>query len=428
MHGCRRIACALIAVSVVMLFQSASLRLPSTFTAIAHETITAGVPFYSSAGGGSGSTVTRQKTSGKSADQKARFHTDALTAGRVAMPSSSSSSSSKTDQQRLRAAFLHSFSSYEQYAWGHDELKPLSKGANDVWGGFAITMVDALDTAWMLGFRAEFDRSVSWLATNLTLQRDHYVSVFEMSIRLLGGLLSGYDLSGDHRLLAKAAETGLALLPAFARVGLSRRSACSTRCELEHDAKPPRPSPATPSPFLSPHRRRAEHLLWQGLPSAQLNMRTGRPRSHTWASALILAEVGSVQLEFRRLVQLLRAHAGSLVSPEQLRGLEAAAASFDKVLASPSSSGLFGRFLGGGEYAINGGCDSFYEYILKIWLLGGQSEARYARKPRVRSYASEALRQKPCVRSLGSCRMCRRSLRLDMPGTSVCGSHPHRFA
>ena len=43
-------------------------------------------------------------------------------------------------------AFVHSWRAYERYAWGKDELKPVSAGANQAWGGFAVTMVDGLDT------------------------------------------------------------------------------------------------------------------------------------------------------------------------------------------------------------------------------------------------------------------------------------------
>ena len=38
---------------------------------------------------------------------------------------------------------------------------PLSNSSNDAWGGFAVTMIDALDTAHLLGFHAEFDEFIS---------------------------------------------------------------------------------------------------------------------------------------------------------------------------------------------------------------------------------------------------------------------------
>ena len=60
-------------------------------------------------------------------------------------------------------AFRHSWNGYERHAWGVDELRPLSNTSNDAWGGFAVTMIDGLDTAYLMGLRAEFSRAVGWL-------------------------------------------------------------------------------------------------------------------------------------------------------------------------------------------------------------------------------------------------------------------------
>jgi hypothetical protein len=219
----------------------------------------------------------------------------------------------------VREAFVHSWTAYERFAWGHDELKPLTNTSNDVWGGFAVTMIDCLDTAKIMGLDAEFERMVAFLDTNFTMQRDHYVNVFELSIRVLGGLLGAFDLSGgDPRLLRMADEAGTALLGAFPKDG-------------------------------------------DGLPAAELNIVKAHRRNHPWAGSN-LAEVGSVQLELGRLAAVLRAARGA-VPPR----LEAASRSISHVLRERSSNGLYPRGLAGSEsYAINGGADSFYEYLLKV--------------------------------------------------------------
>lgn len=51
-----------------------------------------------------------------------------------------------------RAEFLHAWRAYEQYAWGHDEFKPLSKAPHD-WHAETLYMtpVDALDTLLLMG-------------------------------------------------------------------------------------------------------------------------------------------------------------------------------------------------------------------------------------------------------------------------------------
>ena len=74
----------------------------------------------------------------------------------------------------------------------------MSGGFADNWGGVGMTLVDSLDTLWLLGLRAEFDEAAEWAIHNLTLRADSHVSVFEYNIRLLGGLLSAYELSGKQ--------------------------------------------------------------------------------------------------------------------------------------------------------------------------------------------------------------------------------------
>src|ERR1044071_2871029 len=52
----------------------------------------------------------------------------------------------------VKAEFLHAWNGYKQYAWGHDDLKPLSKGFKD-WYAEPLLMspVDALDTMVVMG-------------------------------------------------------------------------------------------------------------------------------------------------------------------------------------------------------------------------------------------------------------------------------------
>src|SRR3982074_2486314 len=85
---------------------------------------------------------------------------------------------------QIRSEFLHSWNGYKKYAWGHDDLKPLSKGYHDWYAEpLLMTPVDALDTMILMG--------------------------------LLGGLLSSYQLTGDQRLLNLATDLGRRLLPVF---------------------------------------------------------------------------------------------------------------------------------------------------------------------------------------------------------------------
>lgn len=106
-------------------------------------------------------------------------------------------------------------SSYKAYAWGRDELKPLSKRGQDNWGGMGVTLVDSLDTLWLMGMKKEFAEAREWVARDLSFANAGAVSVFETTIRELGGLLSAYELSRDKVFLDQATKLGDLLMPAF---------------------------------------------------------------------------------------------------------------------------------------------------------------------------------------------------------------------
>ncbi|TKA74062.1 hypothetical protein B0A49_03018 [Cryomyces minteri] len=121
---------------------------------------------------------------------------------------------SRRDQ--VKTAFERCWTAYREHAWMKDEVAPLSGGYRNGFGGWAATLIDNLDTLWIMEMKDEFEVAVS-AAVNVdlgvsTLQT---VNVFETTIRHLGGLLAAYDLSGDRRLLDKAGEVGDMLYVAF---------------------------------------------------------------------------------------------------------------------------------------------------------------------------------------------------------------------
>ncbi|CAI5980140.1 unnamed protein product [Closterium sp. NIES-65] len=136
----------------------------------------------------------------------------------------------------------HAWKGYRQYAWGMDELQPRTKTGANHFGGLGLTIVDSLDSLYLMGLTKEFNEakswvhppsksapipllflsflplpplSASWVHEKLFFEHDYDANVFETTIRILGGLLSAYDLSGDPMLLAKAKELADKLLPAF---------------------------------------------------------------------------------------------------------------------------------------------------------------------------------------------------------------------
>jgi mannosidase alpha-like ER degradation enhancer 2 len=132
------------------------------------------------------------------------------------VPASSAAIDKAEMANRVRQEFLHAWNAYKQYAWGHDELMPLSKSGRDWYGvPLYMTPVDALDTMILMGLQDEAAKTREYIVQNLSFDHDIYVKNFEITIRMLGGLLSSYQLTGDKRLLALADDLGKRLLPAF---------------------------------------------------------------------------------------------------------------------------------------------------------------------------------------------------------------------
>uniref|UniRef100_A0A6Q2Y631 alpha-1,2-Mannosidase n=1 Tax=Esox lucius TaxID=8010 RepID=A0A6Q2Y631_ESOLU len=135
--------------------------------------------------------------------------------------------------------FDHAYSNYMDHAYPADELMPLtcrgrvrglepSRGdVDDALGKFSLTLIDTLDTLVLLNKTTEFEAAVRRVLRDVRLDNDIVVSVFETNIRVLGGLLGGHSMAvmlkdGGHHmqwyqdeLLHMAKDLGLRLLPAF---------------------------------------------------------------------------------------------------------------------------------------------------------------------------------------------------------------------
>ena len=77
------------------------------------------------------------------------------------------------------------------------------------------SLVDSLDTLWLMGLKDEFWEGRDYVRDKLRFDRVGDVSFFETTIRNLGGLLSAYDLSKDVSFLNKADDLGLRLSKAY---------------------------------------------------------------------------------------------------------------------------------------------------------------------------------------------------------------------
>src|SRR5437764_10208662 len=227
---------------------------------------------------------------------------------------------------RVRSEFLHAWRNYERYAWGHDALRPLSKTPHDWYEqSLLMTPVDALDTLVLMKLDADVAKAKALIVNDLSFDRDIYVKNFENTIRLLGGLLSSYQLTGDKRLLQLAEDLGTRLLPAFN-------------------------SPT-------------------GLPYVYVNLHTGQVRDPLTNPA----ETGTLLLEFGTLSKLT---GHSVFYDKAKRALF-------EIYKRRSPLGLVGQSINvetgawtNSDSHISGGIDSYYEYLWKCWLLFGDEECR----------------------------------------------------
>ncbi|KAI7549916.1 seven-hairpin glycosidase [Hortaea werneckii] len=244
-------------------------------------------------------------------------------------------------REKVKAAFLRCWEAYREHAWMADELMPISGQSKAHFGGWAATLVDSLDTLWIMDLKDEFYEAVSTVM-DIDFRfpgTAGTISFFETKIRYLGGLLAAYDLSADGRLLEKAIELGDTLYGAFD----------------------------------TPNRIPVTHFSVQ---AARDGMRQQADMS------AVVAEIGSLSLEFTGLSQLTgeckyySAIAGIMDEFAQQQNLSTVPGMW------PASVNAFHKdFHTGTSFPLGAMADSLYEYLPKMHaLLGGSKiyEEMYA--------------------------------------------------
>src|SRR5713226_1143807 len=135
-------------------------------------------------------------------------------------PTPSPLPSPATIAAEVRAEYLRAWDAYKRLAWGHDELRPVSGTHQEFFAPnhpVGLTIIEALDTLYLMGLDDELALGVRWVEDNLNLDIDAPFQVFETIIRMLGGLLAGHLATKNAALLTKAKELADRLLPAFTK-------------------------------------------------------------------------------------------------------------------------------------------------------------------------------------------------------------------
>lgn len=102
----------------------------------------------------------------------------------------------------MQEAFDRAWNGYYTYAFPHDSLTPLTESFEDGFGGWGASAVDALSTALIMGDKKVVNQILDYIP-NIDFTQANYtssISLFETTIRYLGGLLSGTLLTSNRRL------------------------------------------------------------------------------------------------------------------------------------------------------------------------------------------------------------------------------------
>uniref|UniRef100_A0A905ATG6 alpha-1,2-Mannosidase n=1 Tax=Glossina morsitans morsitans TaxID=37546 RepID=A0A905ATG6_GLOMM len=224
-------------------------------------------------------------------------------------------------------AFKHAWDNYRKYAWGHDNLKPISETYYD-WFGLGLTIVDALDTLYIMGLEDEFADARKWISESLNFNINRDVNLFEVTIRVLGGLLSTYHLSADKIFLKKSIELTNRLLPSF--------------------------------------------LTLSGIPYSDVNLATLTAHAPKWEPDSSTSEVTSLQMEFRDISRITNVSLYERVVQrvnEKVHILEK-----NKGLVPIFINADTGNFRKFATISLGARGDSYYEYLLKQWIQTGRKE------------------------------------------------------
>lgn len=242
-------------------------------------------------------------------------------------------------RDEVREMFYHAFDGYMEHAFPLDELRPLSCEGEDSLGGYALTLVDSLDTLALLGDRERFTTSVEWIGKNLQFDINKTVSVFETTIRVLGGLLSAHLIASDY-------ATGMKI-PSYDNQLLNLAEDLARRLLPAFD---------TPT----------------GIPFGSVNLLHGVDEHESKITST--AGGGTLTLEFGVLSRLTNDPIFEQVTKKAVLGIWARRSKLNLVGAHIN---VFTGEWTQKDAGIGTSIDSFYEYLLKAYLLFGDEEYLY---------------------------------------------------
>ncbi|KOS47904.1 hypothetical protein ACN38_g1160 [Penicillium nordicum] len=245
----------------------------------------------------------------------------------------------------VKEAFQHAWNGYVEHAFPHDELHPVSNGYGDSRNGWGASAVDALSTAIVMGNKDAVQKILDHIETIDFSKTKDEVSLFETTIRYLAGMLSGYDLLKDP------ATKNLAVKPTQVDALLTQSKKLGDVLKFAFD---------TPS----------------GVPYNNININS---KGNDGSGTNGLAVTGTLVLEWTRL--------SDLTGDDEYAKISQKAQSY-LLKPQPSSGEPFPGLVGSninisnghftdGAVSWNGGDDSFYEYLIKMYVYDPKRFASY---------------------------------------------------
>ncbi|KAF9605954.1 hypothetical protein IFM89_021280 [Coptis chinensis] len=280
-------------------------------------------------------------------------------------------------RDEVRDMFYHAFGGYMKHAFPLDELRPLTCAGEDSLGGYALTLIDSLDTLALLGDREQFATAVEWIGNNLRFDINKTVSVFETTIRVLGGLLSAHLIASDFatgmrvpsyddQLLNLSEDLALRLLPAFdTPTGIPFGSVNLLHGVDENESKARCVVFIMLEKFRCPCPATGGHLITHVTTIiAEVGLRMLKHITST-------AGGGTLTLEFGVLSRLTNNTVFEQVTKNAVRGIWARRSEINLVGAHIN---VFTGEWTQKDAGIGTSIDSFYEYLLKAYILFGEEE------------------------------------------------------
>lgn len=249
----------------------------------------------------------------------------------------------------VRTMMAQAWGAYWQHARDFDELNPISRTGSNFYGrdSLSLTAIDALDTLLIMGLQEEFQQAKQ-MALDVSFDHEMRISLFESNIRIIGGFLSTFALTGDGIYVSKAFDLANRYLAAF--------SINDSSDDLEKGGK-----------FLFPLR---EVDLMGNFKSDEDKARLRRTMQ---PGVVILAEVGTLTMELAYLAHITKDRTLINEAERIIERLGQIKSRYPGLLPKLVRTDTLEQ-TDGGYYSVGGMADSYYEYLLKYYLQTGNLE------------------------------------------------------